>query len=283
MSKKILITGASKGFGLLTAHALLAQGHEIAASMREPHGRNAESAEQLKAAGAHIVEIDVSDEASVIKGTKAALESLNGLDVLVNNAGVGVIGIQETFTTADMQKVFDINVFGVHRMSRAVLPVFREQNAGLMVNVSSLLGRITIPFYGPYNATKWALEAMSENYRLELAQYGVDVALIEPGGFPTTFMDALIRPSDHQRISSYGEFANAPAAAMQSFEAALKANPQQDPQAVAEAIVSVIEAQKGQRPFRTTVDFIGMGEPINAYNAELERIEDSIYSAMGVK
>lgn len=283
MSKKILITGASKGFGLLTTQALLQQGHQVAASMRDPAGRNADVAAQLKAAGASIVELDVTSEASVKDGVTAAIDALGGLDVLINNAGVGVSGIQDTFTTEDVQKVFDINVLGVHRMSRAVIPLFREQGEGLLLNLSSILGRITIPFYGPYNASKWAVEAMSENYRYELAHYGIEVALVEPGGFPTSFMEALVTPSDSERIASYGDYAKMPETAGIAFGEALAANPQQNPQAVADAIVALIEAEKGQRPFRTTVDFMGMADQVNPYNAQLENVEDAIFTAFGMK
>ena len=162
MAKKILITGANGGFGKLTTQALLAGRHTVVASMRDIDGRNKPVAEELSSAGAHVVEINVTDDDSVITGVQQATELAGGMDVLVNNAGIGVMGLQEAFTAADWQRLFDINVFGVQRMNRAVLPYFRKQGAGLLLHVSSLLGRMTIPFYGPYNASKWALEALAE-------------------------------------------------------------------------------------------------------------------------
>ena len=122
MAKKILITGASGGFGKLTVLTLLQKGHQVAASMRDINGKNKNVADELRKAGAKIIEIDVTDDTSVTNGVNSAISDLDGLDVLINNAGLGVLGMQEFFTPADFQKVFDINVFGVQRMNRAVVP-----------------------------------------------------------------------------------------------------------------------------------------------------------------
>ncbi|MCA9603867.1 MAG: SDR family NAD(P)-dependent oxidoreductase, partial [Myxococcales bacterium] len=201
--------------------------------------------------------------------------------VLINNAGVGVIGLQESYTPDDYKRLFDVNVFGVQRMNRATIPHFRAQKRGLLVHVSSCLGRITIPFYGPYNSSKWAVEAMAENYRTELSSFGVEVALVEPGGFPTTFIDNLMRPSDKARNEQYGPMAGAPEAALTGFEAVLKSNPQQDPQEVAKALRNLVELPAGQRPFRTVVDNLGMGEPVTRYNEHLHELTKGIYTNFG--
>ncbi len=282
MVKKILITGASSGFGKLTTEALINAGHHVVASMRDPEGRNAEIANEFRTKGADIVNIDVTDESSVNSGVAEAIKLAGGLDVLVNNAGVGVMGLSENFTIDDMQTLFDINVFGVQRTTRAVLKHFHEKNSGYVINVSSILGRMTIPFYGPYNASKWALEALTENYRTELSQFGIDFGLVEPGGFPTAFMDRLITPSDESRNAYYGEFAHAPKQAFEGFEQALHANPEQNPKLVAAAILQLINTPAGKRPFRTVVDRMGMGEPIETYNQQLADITHGIYSAFGM-
>jgi NAD(P)-dependent dehydrogenase (short-subunit alcohol dehydrogenase family) len=283
MTKKILITGANGGFGKLTAESLLNKGHTVVTSMRDIDGRNQEVAEQLRKLGAHIVEIDVTDESSVNKGVSAAIEAVGGMDVLVNNAGIGVLGLQEAFTPEDWQRLFDINVFGVQRMNRAMVPYFRKQRSGLLVHVSSLLGRITIPFYGPYNASKWALEALVENYRTELSAFGIESCIVEPGGYPTTFIERLLKPSDHSRDAEYGDMAQAPDSALANFEQALAANQQQDPHNVANAIAKVIDTPAGQRPFRTVVDKLGMGEPVEVYNDQLHEITSGIYNAFGMQ
>ena len=161
MTNKILITGASSGFGKLTTLALLEKSHSVVASMRGPNNKNKLVADELTAAGAKIVEIDVTDETSVNTGVAKAGELTGDLDVVINNAGVGVMGIQETFTIEDWKKVFDVNLFGVQRVNRAILPHFREHGSGLIVHISSVLGRTVVPFFGPYNASKWALEALA--------------------------------------------------------------------------------------------------------------------------
>ena len=281
MSQRVLITGANGGFGELTTRALLNAGHTVIASMRDAEGRNQSAASAIRSAGGQVVDIDVTDENSVASGVAAAIEMAGGLDVLINNAGVGVMGLQENYTADDMQRLFDINVFGVQRMNRAVLPLFRKQASGLLLHVSSLLGRITIPFYGPYNASKWALEALAENYRTELSAFGVDSCLVEPGGFPTSFVERLMRPSDTSRNADYGDFAGAPEAALAGFEAALAANPAQDPAIVAAAILELVDTPAGERPFRTVVDKMGMGEPIESYNQHLADVTTGIYTAFG--
>lgn len=278
MSKRILITGASGGFGKLITLTLLEKGYTVIATMRGPEGKNSAIASELATAGAHIVEIDVTSDDSVKQGVEAA----GMLDVVINNAGVGVIGLQESFVPEDWQKLFDINVFGVQRVNRAVLPAMRQRGSGLLIHVSSLLGRMALPFYGPYNASKWALEALAENYRVELSGFGVDSCIVEPGGYPTSFMDALMQPSDSTRNDAYGDLAAAPKSMFENFEQALANNPAQDPQNVADAIANLIETPAGQRSFRTVVDKMGMGDPIAGYNEQLEQITSRIYNAFGM-
>lgn len=281
MATKVLITGTSGAFGRMITESLLAKGHQVAAAMRDPHGRNRELAANLQKAGAVIVEIDVTSDQSVEQGVAAAVKQLGGLDVLINNAGIGVVGLQESYTADDYFNLFNINVFGVQRMNRAVIPHFRAQQRGLLVHISSLLGRITIPFYGPYNSSKWALEAMAENYRTELSAFGIESVLVEPGGYPTSFIDRLMSPSDRSREPGYGDMAQAPAAALANFEAVLAANPQQNPQHVADAVVELIETPAGKRAFRTTVDQLGMGDAIAQYNAHLDQLTRGIYQNFG--
>lgn len=283
MAKKILITGASGGFGKLTVLTLLQKGHQVAASMRDINGKNKNVADELRKAGAKIIEIDVTDDTSVTNGVNSAISDLDGLDVLINNAGLGVLGMQEFFTPADFQKVFDINVFGVQRMNRAVVPYFREKKNGLIIYTSSLLGRIALPFYGAYQASKWALEALAENYRVELSGFGIENCIVEPGGYPTAFSDNLLRPSDNSRELGYGDFAKVPEAALHNFENVLKNNPQQNPQKVADAFAELIEKPKGDKSFRTAVDFIGMADHIQNYNEHLEQIMTGLYTNFGTQ
>jgi NAD(P)-dependent dehydrogenase (short-subunit alcohol dehydrogenase family) len=247
------------------------------------NGKNQAVAAELKSAGAHVIEIDVTDDASVSQGFSAAISALGGLDVLINNAGVGVLGMQGFFTPADFQRIFDINVIGVQRMNRAVIPHLRAKNDGLIVYTSSLLGRVALPFNGTYQASKWALEALAENYRVELSGFGIENCIVEPGGYPTTFADNLLRPSDKSREAEYGDFAHAPEATLHNFDQVLQHNPQQNPQKVADAFADLIAMPKGEKPFRTAVDFIGMGDHVQKYNEHLEQIMTGLYTNFGMQ
>ena len=279
---KVLITGANGGFGALTVKTLLDQGHRVAATMRNTESKNKAMADELSALGAEILDMDVTDEESVNSAVAKAIELLDGLDVVVNNAGVGVLGIQEQFTIDDFKRLFDVNVFGVQRVNRAVLPYFRNRGTGLIIYVSSILGRMALPFYGPYNASKWALEALAENYRLELSGFGVDSCIVEPGGYATGFMHSLMSPSDTSQNESYGEMVDAPKQSFENFEGALASNPAQDPQNVADAIAGLVNTPAGQRPTRTVVDNMGMGTHIDPYNKQLDQIHEGIFNAFGM-
>jgi NAD(P)-dependent dehydrogenase (short-subunit alcohol dehydrogenase family) len=283
MSQTILITGAAKGFGRLIADTLIDAGHKVIATMRDPKGRNAEHANAIQAKGATVVEIDVTDETSVGNGVEQALKQAGHIDILINNAGVGAIGLQETFTTEDWQKIFDLNVFGVQRMNRAVLPHMRKRSQGLIIHVSSLLGRFCMPFLGPYNASKHALEALADNYRLELSGSGVESILVEPGGYATDFQTSSVAASDAVRAATYGDFANAPQQTMSAFAESLKGDKAPDPQMVADAILEVINKPRGQRPFRTVVDGLGMGQPIETLNQTSDQVTTGIFAAIGME
>ena len=278
----ILVTGANSGFGNLIVTDLAKGGHRVAGTVRDPDGRNAEAAAALRRLGVEVIDIDVTDDESVEKGVAVARGALGDIDVLINNAGVGVVGLQENFSADDFQRVFDINVFGVQRMIRAVVPQMRARGAGLIVNVSSLLGRVTIPFLGPYNATKWAVEAISENYRVELSQFGVDVVVVEPGGFPTAFFGNLLQPSSRDRDQGYGEMATAPQAMLEGMGRSLADNPEQTPQIVSDGVVELVNMAPGTRPFRTEVDRSGMGDPIKPYNDLHAKVTAELFANYGM-
>jgi NAD(P)-dependent dehydrogenase (short-subunit alcohol dehydrogenase family) len=282
MSKKILITGASGGFGVLTVKKLIENGNQVAAAMRDVAGRNKNTAEELSALGAKVIELDVTNDDSVTKGVESAIQQLGGLDVLMNNAGIGSAGMIEFFTTSDFQRLYEVNVFGVQRMNRAVVPYFRNQKSGLIVYTSSLLGRITLPFYGLYQSSKWALEALAENYRVELSTFGIENCIVEPGGFPTAFAENLMLPSDTSQAENYGGFIHAPQKMGENFHNVLMNNPQQDPQRVADAFAELIEIPVGEKPFRTTVDFIGMGDHVQKYNEHLGQVTTGLYTNFGI-
>ena len=282
MSKNILITGASGEFGKLTVRALLKNGHKIVASMRDIKGKNKNIAQQLAKEGAYIVEIDVTDDSSVESGIDLAIKYVGRLDVVINNAGIGAYGIQELFTPEDLKKLFEVNVFGVQRINRAVLPHIRNNNTGLLIYISSLIGRMTLPFWGAYGATKYALEAIAEGYRVELSGLGIDSCIIEPGPFPTTFFHDINRPSDLKRENSYDKLSKIAKESFIDFGKTLSSIEEQKPKNIADAIIKLVDTPSGERSFRTVVDNVGMGEHISSYNDKLEEITFNIYKNFGI-
>ncbi len=282
MSKKILITGASGAFGSLTCKSLAEKGFQVVGTMRSTKGKNEAIAQELQKAGVKLVEMDVTNEASVNECVAKTIEILGGLDIVFNNAGLGANGIQEMFTAEDMKRVFDVNVFGAQRLMRAILPYFRKQGKGTILHTSSCIGRITTPFLGVYCASKYALESIAEGYRAELSGFGIESCIIEPGGMPTAFMGGMLRPSDETRNEGYGDMVHAPDASLNGYVDYIKTNPKQNPQAIADAVVELLELPHGEKPFRTVVDFMGLKEPIENYNKVLHQTTQHIYTANGV-
>ncbi len=188
----ILITGATSGIGRFTACQLAERGHGVLAT-----GRNAVALAKLQAeapAGLETLQLDVTDAASIARA-KAEVDARTGgygVDVLVNNAGYGTAGPTELVTDEDLRAQYDVNVFGLMAVTRAFVPAMRARGAGRVVNVSSLGGRITLPFLGTYNSTKYAVESLSDALRVELAPFGVRVSLIEPGVIETGFADRSV-------------------------------------------------------------------------------------------
>ncbi|MCR9014385.1 SDR family oxidoreductase [Aquiflexum gelatinilyticum] len=283
MKHKILITGASGAFGSLTCILLAENGHQVVGTMRSMQGKNEAIANELKAKGVGVVEMDLSNEESVNAGVKSAIELMEGLDTVFNNAGIGANGILECFTAGDIQKLFDVNVFGVQRLMRAVLPHLRQQGKGTIIHTSSCIGRVTTPFLASYSASKYALESLAEGYRAELSGFGIESCIVEPGGFPTGFMSGMISPSDTDRMKQYGEMASLPETAINGYVAYVESIPEQRPERVAEAVLQLLNTPFGEKPFRTVVDFSGLKQSIENYNKVLSETTKAIYKANGVE
>ncbi|MFK7799327.1 MAG: SDR family oxidoreductase [Aureispira sp.] len=282
MKHKILVTGASGAFGSLTCLQLVANGHQVVGTMRSQKGKNEAIANELKAKGVALVEMDVTNENSVTAGVSTAIEWMDGLDTVFNNAGIGANGILECFTPDDFQKIFDVNVFGVQRLMRAVLPHLRKQEKGTIIHTSSCIGRVTTPFLALYAASKYTLESLAEGYRAELSGFGIESCIVEPGGYPTSFMNTMITPSDAEKLTEYGEMAHLPESALNGYVAYVESLPQQRPARVAEAVLELVNTPFGQKPFRTVVDFSGLKQPIEQYNKTLQETTKMIYTANGV-
>jgi NAD(P)-dependent dehydrogenase (short-subunit alcohol dehydrogenase family) len=277
--KNILITGASGGFGTVTIDALLKEGYTVTGAMRDIKGRNKQAAEALKAKDVFVVEIDVTNDESVVEGVGKAVAQMGSIDILINNAGLGAGGIQEGFTAEDWKKVFDVNVFGVQRMTRAVLPYMRQQHHGLLMLISSLSARLSVPFQGPYSPSKWAAEALAESYRMEVSNLGIESCIVEPGAFPTQFIGSLLQPSENERASDYGKVKDLPGALLASIESVFQANPDQTPDLVSNAIIELIKMPHGKRPMRTEVDMMFMGDLVAPLNQQLAKANEKLYES----
>jgi NAD(P)-dependent dehydrogenase (short-subunit alcohol dehydrogenase family) len=255
MNKKVvLITGTNSGFGWLTANSVAALGHRVYATMRDTQGKNAEKAEALsRVPNITVLDVSLTDEDSVKSAVASVIAAEGSIDVLVNNAGVTMFGIAETATTQDIQRIMDVNVIAPWRLMKLVLPYMRKQSEGLVINVSSGYGRFSSPFFAVYSASKFALEGLSEGAHYELRPLGVDVAIVQPGAFPTEMSQKIQFGTDALIADDYKALAEFPDKMFNSmgnmFETA-----KPDPQNVADAVVNLINLPTGKRPLRTVAD-----------------------------
>lgn len=284
--KVILVTGSSNGIGRLTVATLARQGHTVYASMRDANGRNAAARTELQQLAKdenldlNVIELDVTDETSVEKAVADIIKNAGRVDVLVNNAGVMNIGITEGFTLEQVQRQFDVNFFGAVRMNRAVLPHMRKQGEGLLIQISSLAGRVVLPFFGIYNASKFAVEAMSEAYRYDLSGWGIDSVIVEPGPYDSNLLETIPWPEDKQRLKEYTELAGAPEKMIAKFAELEKNDDARDPQEVADAILELIVTPTGQRPLRTVV---GIDFGVTGLNEAAAPFQRGLLEALGMQ
>ena len=265
----ILITGTSTGFGRLMSETLARKGHTVFASMRNVAGRNAANSAELRdlalteSLSLHVIELDVTDDASVENAVNQVIEQAGRIDVLVNNAGVNGLGLNETFSVEQVQQIFDVNFFGVVRMNRAVLPHMRREGSGLLLYISSDLGRGVLQFEGIYGATKFALEALAEAYHYDLYRLGIDSVIIEPGSYPTAMEDKVIPPADPSRATGYGQVAEIIDRSAALFNDISSRPKLPDPQEVADTVVELIEMPRERLPLRMPVGEEFLVTPVN--------------------
>jgi NAD(P)-dependent dehydrogenase (short-subunit alcohol dehydrogenase family) len=270
MPKTILITGASTGFGRDTAETLARAGHTVFASMRDPQAKNREHAAALRKQGIEVVALDISDDASVDQAVGEVLARAKHIDVLINNAGIASAGVTEAFTPDQAKIVFNTNVVGLLRTSRAVLPGMRAQGDGLIINIGSILGRVTFPFFGIYGASKFAVEALTDSLRYEVSQLGIDVVLVQPSAYPTPMYENVQLPADTDRVAAYGAVGDIPGAMFKHFMTTFQAADAPNPHDVAEAIAKLVAQPKGSRPARTVVGAAFGSDTVNAQTAPVQ-------------
>jgi NAD(P)-dependent dehydrogenase (short-subunit alcohol dehydrogenase family) len=279
MPKTILITGAGTGFGRDTAETLAKAGHRVFASMRDPSGRNRERANALWAQSIDVVALDVTDESSVEKAVQTVLGKAPRIDVLINSAGIASAGITEAFAPEQMQAILDTNVVGLLRTARAVLPGMRRAGDGLIVNIGSILGRVTFPFFGIYSASKFAAEGLTNSLRYEVSQFGVDVVLVQASTYPASMHTRAWSPADEDCAALYGIISKNPGAMLRQFMSTSQGDVAPNPHDVSAALAKLIDTPRGMRPMRTVV-----GEPFGAdlINKSIEPVQQRVIERLGL-
>ena len=280
-SQVVLITGTSSGFGRLIAETLARKKFHVFATMRSTKTRNAGAARQFEqlaereSLNLHVLELDVTQDASVEDAVNEVAAKCGRIDVLVNNAGYGIMDLSETVTVAQAQRQLDVNFFGVLRTNRAVLPQMKRQGSGLLLHVSSGAGRLAIPGMGLYCASKFAMEALAETYRYELASQGIDSVILEPGAYSTPIADKLEAGEDSVRKAGYGEMAKVPGSVLRKIR-----NSRANPREIADIVLEIIATPAGQRKLRYRV---GPGGPgVERINTLTDEVQAQLLEAFGI-
>jgi NAD(P)-dependent dehydrogenase (short-subunit alcohol dehydrogenase family) len=277
----VLITGSSTGFGRLFADTLARKGHTVFATMRDLGGRNAKNASEIRTLAEknslpiQVLEMDVTDDASVERAVDAAIAKAGRIDVAINNAGYSLSGLAEAVTTEQAQRLMDTNFFGPVRVNRAVLPHMRRQRSGVLMHISSAAGRVTAPSMGFYSASKFALEALAEAYSYELAAQGIESVIVEPGPYETPVFGNIVTAADEARTNTYGAVKQIPA----KVNAALSSTAG-NAQEVADAVLRIIETPAGEKQLRYLVSAESFG--VDQINALSKEVQANLLEAFGL-
>jgi len=277
--KNIIITGSSSGFGLKAAKDFADKGYRVFATMRNPEGKNAGVKAELEEYATHIqvVDMDVTKDASVQQAMERILDLAGSIDILINNAGIMYLGITEAFSVAQAHQQMETNYYGAIRTMQAVLPTMRKTGKGLIINTSSLVGRMSPPFFSTYTATKHALEGYSQGLRYEVSPFGVDIVMVEPGPFGTGLLASGQAPAYKEVLETYGELAGVPTAMGEGFDQMLQGEDAPDPQWVVDAYLKLADMPAGQRPTRTVV---GITWGVDQINELTQPIQDRVLKEM---
>jgi NAD(P)-dependent dehydrogenase (short-subunit alcohol dehydrogenase family) len=261
-NKVLFVTGASRGFGELIVERALARGHSVVATARNPRAvieRFGELPELLT------VSLDVTDEAQAHAATMAAIERFGRIDVLVNNAGYGLLGAVEEASGKEVEAVYRTNVFGLLAVTRAVLPYMRRRRSGRIINLSSIGGYVGHAGFGVYCSTKFAVEGLTESLALELQPLGIYATVVEPGAFRTDFLDAKSLVVSPRTIADYSETSGA----MRTFAADVNHAQPGDPAKLADTLIDFIDVPNPPVRLPLGSDTVAAIEGKNAQTAEL--------------
>jgi NAD(P)-dependent dehydrogenase (short-subunit alcohol dehydrogenase family) len=289
MKQVIVITGASSGFGALTARALAKAGHIVYASMRDTTGRNAS---QVAAAAKfakennvdlRTIELDVASQASADAAIQRIVRDNGHLDVVIHNAGHMVFGPAEAFTPEQLAELYDVNVLSTQRVNRAALPQLRKQKKGLVVWVSSSsCAGGTPPYLAPYFAAKAGMDALAVVYSRELTRWGIETSIVVPGAFTggTNHFAHAGSPADKARVAEYeaGPYKGFADDVLKGFSSIVP--PDANVEGVADAIVKVVDAPFGKRPFRVHYDPTQDGAEV--VNMVLDRVRAELLRRIGL-
>jgi NAD(P)-dependent dehydrogenase (short-subunit alcohol dehydrogenase family) len=289
VSATILVTGSSSGLGRCMVEVLARAGHTVYASMRATEGKNAGVAEELRTVARaerlalHVIDLDVTDDASVQGGIDTIVSQSGQIDVVINNAGYGLGGITEAIAIPQAQRLFDVNVFGALRVTQAALPHMRRRRSGLVVFISSNSAHWIIPTMGIYSASKAALELMARGFSYELPAVGVDTTIVQTGGFATDFGHNLEQASNREVWDAYGQlgqFAHAFADGMGQTMKSGSNDLTSDPHTMAELLVKLIAIPQGSRPTKVQVGTLTNG--LAEINQLIEQHEHATLQAIGI-
>jgi short-subunit dehydrogenase len=232
-----LVTGASSGIGKSTVLQLLKDGYIVYGA-----ARRMEKMSDLKTAGAHILSMDVTDDASMVSGIQRIITEQGRIDVLVNNAGYGSYGAVEDVPIEEAKRQFEVNIFGLARLTQLVLPHMRSTHFGKIINISSIGGKIYTPLGAWYHGTKHALEGFSDCLRLETKSFGIDVIIIEPGAIQTEWGDIAL--DNMRKTSGNGAYKNVVAGTIKMFQNSYKKGSSSTPDVIASAISKALKAKR---------------------------------------
>ena len=250
-NKSVLVTGCSSGIGRATAELLRSKGWTVFPTARKP-----EDIEALRQSGFDAVELDVTSSESIVAAVEVVLKKTGGLlGAVVNNAGFGMPGAIEDLSRDAMRYQFEVNLFGLQELTNRLIPVFRQQGYGRIVNISSVVGRLSLPFMGIYSASKFALEAVSDALRVELSQDRISVSLVEPGPIKTSFSTNCAGQGEEKLDAAGSKFS---AAYKQYFEKRRNGGMSEDrfrlpPEAVAVKIFHALESSRPKIRYRVTI------------------------------
>ncbi|WP_240221383.1 SDR family oxidoreductase [Rheinheimera hassiensis] len=277
--RNVVITGSSSGFGQKSVKDFADRGYQVFATMRGPEGKNAAVRAELEAYSdfIHVVDMDVTNDESVKTAIASVLAKTGKIDILLNNAGVMYLGITEAFSITQAKEQMETNYYGAIRTIQAVLPAMREAGSGLIINTSSMVGQISAPYFSTYAATKHALEGYLQGLRYEVAPFGIDVTIVQPGPFPTGLTAAGQQPARTNILDSYGELAKIPTAMFEEFGKFMQSEQAPDPQMVVDAYLALADMPAGKRPTRTAV---GMVWGVDEINAAKQPIQDRVLKEM---